>query len=75
VVKWIYKRGGAIMSAEQIEKILKNTKTSMEIEGFTIDSDLEDVGRKIVTGELDVRKCVADYIEEFKRKRALAHEL
>ncbi|MDR2560078.1 MAG: hypothetical protein LBC86_11150 [Oscillospiraceae bacterium] len=63
------------MNTERIEKILKNTKTSMEVEGFTIDHDLEEVGRKIVTGELDVKKCVADYIEEFKRKRALAHEI
>lgn len=41
------------MSDERIEKILKNTKFSMEMEGFTIDKNEEDAVRKILKGELD----------------------
>lgn len=60
------------MSDERIEKILKNTKFSMEMEGFTIDKELEDVGRKILTGEIK-RK---DYIESVKQKyQRYAHEV
>jgi len=52
------------MSDERIERILKNTKFSMEMEGFTIDKEQEEVGRKLLTGELDIR----DYIETVKQK-------
>jgi len=60
------------MSEERIERILKNTKFSMEMEGFTIDKPLEDVGRKILTGELEL----ADYIESVKQKyQRYSHEV
>ena len=52
------------MSEEQIERILKNTKFTMEMEGFTIDDNLEDVGRRILKGELD-RKY---FIESVKQR-------
>ena len=57
------------MSNKQIDKILANAKTSMEIEGFIIDRELEETGRKIVTGELDINACIASYITQFKQKR------
>ncbi|MCL2087233.1 MAG: hypothetical protein FWH05_06540 [Oscillospiraceae bacterium] len=63
------------MSSEKIEKILKNTKTSMEMEGFVIEPELEEAGRKILTGELDINVYIADYIAQFKQKRALANEI
>ena len=52
------------MNDAQIERILKNTKFSMEMEGFTIDEALEDIGRKVLTGEIN-RK---DYIESINQK-------
>lgn len=54
------------MEAARVEKILRNTKHSMEVEGFTIDAELENVGRKILTGELDVEDYVAAYIAPYK---------
>lgn len=60
------------MSEAQIERILKNTKFTMEMEGFTIDKEQEDVGRKILTGEIKL----ADYIESVKQEaRRFAHEV
>lgn len=41
------------MSDAQVERILKNTKFTMEMEGFTVDTELENNVRKILTGELD----------------------
>ena len=52
------------MSEQKLERILKNAKTSMEIEGFIIDKELEETGRKILTGELNID----DYIEQVKRE-------
>jgi len=60
------------MSEEQIERILKNTKFSMEMEGFTIDKSEEEIGRRILTGELNIK----DYIETIKQKaRSYANEV
>ena len=54
------------MNEHKIEKILKNTKTSMEIEGFAINRELEDTGRKILKGEISI----SDYINQCKQKAA-----
>ena len=60
------------MSNTQVERILKNTKFTMEMEGFHIDKEQEDVGRKILTGEIKL----ADYIESVKQEaRRYAHEV
>ncbi|MDR1565062.1 MAG: hypothetical protein LBS74_08910 [Oscillospiraceae bacterium] len=60
------------MSNEKIEKILKNTKFSMEMEGFTIDTEQEETGRKLLTGELDLKA----YIEAVKQRAwRYAHEV
>ena len=60
------------MSEEHIERILKNTKFTMEMEGFTIDKEQEDIGRRILTGDLNL----ADYIESVKQKyQRYAHEV
>lgn len=60
------------MTAKHIERILRNAKTSMEVEGFTIDRELEETGRKILTGEI----ALQDYIEQVKREAVrLAHEV
>ncbi|MDR2855696.1 MAG: hypothetical protein LBV40_06045 [Methanomicrobiales archaeon] len=37
---------------DEIETILKNTKVSMETERFTISRELEEAGRKILSGEI-----------------------
>lgn len=66
------KDGGDVMRTEQIEKILQNTKRSMEIEGFTIDNVLEETGRKVLAGE--IRR--EDYIASVKEKaRTYAYEV
>ena len=60
------------MNENKIEKILKNTKTSMEIEGFVIDDELEKIGWKILKGEINIK----DYIEQVKREAMrYAHEV
>ena len=56
------------MDEQKIDKILRNAKTSMEIEGFVINEELEEIGRKIVTGELNVNDYVANYIAQYKQK-------
>ena len=60
------------MNENKIKKILKNTKTSMEIEGFVIDDELEKIGRKILKGEINIK----DYIDQVKREAMrYAHEV
>jgi len=60
------------MTEHKIEKNLKNAKISMEIEGFIIDRELEETGRKILKGEIKIR----DYIEQVKREAMrYAHEV
>jgi len=60
------------MSSAQVERILKNTKFTMEMEGFAIDKEQEDIGRKILTGEIKL----ADYVESVKQEaRKYAHEV
>ena len=60
------------MNSNQIETILQSTKRSMEIEGFTIDKELEETGRKILAGEIKRE----DYIESVKQKAwRYAHEV
>ena len=64
------------MDEQNINKILRNAKTSMEVEGFVIDEELEEIGRKIVTGELSINDYVANYIAQYKQKAAVqAHEI
>jgi len=52
------------MSNKKIEQILKNSKFTMEMEGFTIDNEQEEIGRKILIGELKL----SDYIESVKKE-------
>ena len=64
------------MDENKIDKILRNAKASMEIEGFVIDEELEEIGRKIVTGELNINDYVANYIAQYKQNTAVqAHEV
>ena len=58
------------MSEIKINKILKNAKISMEIEGFVIDKELEETGRKILKGELNLNDYVNNYIAQYKKKAA-----
>lgn len=53
-----------IMDENRTNYILRNAKMSMEVEGFVIDSELEEIGRKILAGDIDVR----DYIEQIKQE-------
>ncbi len=60
------------MGSEQIEKILKSTKVSMEIEGFRISRELEDKGRRLLSGELGME----EYLNDCRRKaKGFAHEI
>jgi len=52
------------MNEAEIARILKNTKFTMEMEGFLIDREQEDVGRRILTGEV----VLTDYIESIIRE-------
>ena len=64
------------MDEQKIDKILRNAKTSMEIEGFVIDKELEDIGRKILKGELNINDYVANYIAQYKQNAAVqTHEV
>ena len=48
----------------------------MEVEGFVIDEELEEIGRKIVSGELNINDYVANYIAKYKQKAAVqTHEV
>jgi len=60
------------MSNAQIERILKNTKFTMEMEGFTIDKEQEDTVRKILIGELDKDVYFASLRE---KARSYAYEV
>ena len=51
------------MSNAKVERILKNTRFTMEMEGFLIDNEQEDVGRRILIGEV----ALTDYIESIKQ--------
>jgi hypothetical protein len=60
------------MNEIQIEKILKDTRFTMEMEGFSIDMEQEEIGRKILTGELRLE----DYIKSVKQEaRKFANEV
>jgi hypothetical protein len=60
------------MGNEQIEKLLKSTKVSMEIEGFRISRELEDKGRKLLAGELGM----GEYLNDCRRKaQGFSHEV
>ena len=64
------------MNEQKISKILRNAKTSMEVEGFVIDKELEEIGRKIVSGELNINDYVSNYIAQYKQNAAVqAHEV
>ena len=60
------------MSDAQVERILKNMKFSMEMEGFMIDREQEDTVRKILKGELDKDVYFASLRE---KARNYAHEV
>ena len=60
------------MSNDQIEKVLKGAKRSMEIEGFTIDGQQEETVRKILKGELDKETYFASIRE---KARSYAYEV
>ena len=59
------------MDEKRIDYILRNAKRSMEIEGFVIDEELEGIGRKIVTGELNINDYVTNYIAQYKQEAAV----
>ena len=59
-------------SPQEIERILNCTRISMEVEGFVIDKELEEVGRRILMGELKRE----DYVEQVKLEALrYAHEV
>ena len=58
------------MDKQKIDYVIRNAKRSMEIEGFVIDEELEEIGRKILSGELSINDYVADYIAQYKQNAA-----
>ena len=52
------------MDEQKIKRILSNAKASMEVEGYIIDKELEEVGRKILSGEINIK----DYIQQVKQE-------
>ena len=56
------------MDDERIDYIINNAKRSMEIEGFVIDEELEEIGRKIVKGELKIEDYKADLIARYTKE-------
>ena len=59
------------MDEKKIDYVIRNAKRSMEIEGFVIDEELEEIGRKIVSGELNINDYVANYIAQYKQNTAV----
>ena len=58
------------MDENKIAKILSNAKASMEIEGFTIDGELEETGRKILIGEISIVEFIEQCIQKAARLKA-----
>jgi len=52
------------MSDAQVERILKNTKFSMEMEGFTIEKEQENEVRNILTGKTTLK----EYLDSISKK-------
>ena len=52
------------MSDVMIDRILKNTKFTMEMEGFTIDKEQEDEVRNILSGKTTLK----DYLDSISKK-------
>jgi hypothetical protein len=64
--------GRLTMSDIQVERILKNTRFTMEMEGFALDIDQENRVRKILNGELKLE----EYLESINQKaQKYAHEV
>jgi len=59
------------MDENKIDYVIRNAKRSMEIEGFVIDDELEGIGRKIISGELNINDYVANYIAQYKQNAAV----
>ena len=53
------------MTKESLERNLKFAEANMEFEGFEIDGRLQEVGRRIISGECSadsaIRDCLARY--------------
>ena len=61
------------MSEQEMARILHNVKRSMEIEGFTIDDDLMEQGKRILSGQDRTDDVVARYVRQAKELGAKGH--
>ena len=61
------------MSEQEMARILHNVKRSMEIEGFTIDDDLMEQGKSILSGQDRTDDVVARYVRQAKELGAKGH--
>ena len=52
------------MSEKQIERSLLSVQRSMEMEGFEIDENLKEQGRKVLSGEVSADTYIAEYIQK-----------
>jgi len=62
------------MSEQEMDRILHNVKRSMEIEGFAIDDDLMEQGKRILSGQDRTDDVVARYVREAKELGAKGHK-
>jgi len=62
------------MSEQEMDRILHNVKRSMEIEGFAIDDDLMEQGKRILSGQDSTDDVVARYVREAKELGAKGHK-
>jgi len=67
--------GGALVkSTMEIDRIIRNTSFSMEVEGFYIPLAQKEDWRKVLAGELDSQVLMNQYIEKARRYGAESHD-
>ena len=56
-----------------IDRIIRNSSFSMEVEGFHIPPEQQDEVRRVLTGELDADELRQSYIAEAERHGATSY--
>ena len=54
------------LTEKEINSMLLSAKKSMEIEGFEIDSELVEQGRKVLMGEIKAKDLILEFIIKAK---------
>ncbi|MBL4930669.1 antitoxin VbhA family protein [Clostridium paridis] len=53
---------------KDIEQVIKNVKATLAMEGLKVNQDIEDIGRKVLNGELTGDKAVEIIKEKYLYK-------